>query len=55
MLGYTEQEATSFMAEQVVPDPSGPRAIQTSRQARNKYKAKMWKRKNNYEQKRSKL
>jgi len=53
VLGYTEEEATSFMVEQVVPDPSGPRAIQTSRHARNKYAAKMLKRKKKYEQKRT--
>lgn len=55
ILGYTKEEANTLMKSQVVPDPTGPRAIQTSRNARDKYAAKMKKRKEKFENKRSKL
>ena len=51
VLGFTKQEAQQLMHDQVVPTPSGPRAIQTSRDARNQYAAKMKSRREKYKQK----
>merc|ERR1711968_333168 len=40
-LGYSPAEADALMQENVVPAPGGMRAIETSRAAREKYAAKM--------------
>ena len=52
---FTLDEAKVLMHDQVVPTPSGPRAIETSKKARTKYAEKMQSRRQKFDTKMSKL
>ena len=53
--GFTEDEANELLEEQVIPEPTGPRAILSSIVARKKYALKMARRRKEYDTRRSKL